>query len=39
MSSTFTPSRMRISTDRYQMMIAAGVLTDPRRNRSDSGLK
>jgi Uma2 family endonuclease len=25
--NTFTPSRMRISTDRYQMMIAAGVLT------------
>jgi Uma2 family endonuclease len=27
MSSTFTPTRMRISTDRFEMMIAAGVLT------------
>jgi Uma2 family endonuclease len=27
MSSAFTPTRTRISTDRYQMMIAAGVLT------------
>ncbi|MGC1520709.1 MAG: Uma2 family endonuclease [Steroidobacteraceae bacterium] len=27
MSSTFTPTRTRISTDRYVMMIAAGVLT------------
>jgi hypothetical protein len=27
MSSAFTPTRMRISTDRYEMMIATGVLT------------
>jgi Uma2 family endonuclease len=27
MSSTFTPTRTRISTDRYEMMIATGVLT------------
>ena len=27
MSSVFTPTRMRISTDRYHKMIAAGVLT------------
>lgn len=27
MSSAFTPTRTRISTDRYQMMIATGVLT------------
>ena len=27
MSSAFTPTRTRISTNRYQMMVAAGVLT------------
>jgi Uma2 family endonuclease len=27
MSSAFTPTRTRISTDRYEMMIATGVLT------------
>jgi|HubBroStandDraft_1064217.scaffolds.fasta_scaffold113108_2 Uma2 family endonuclease len=27
MNAEFTPTRMRISTDRYQMMVAAGVLT------------
>jgi len=27
MSSAFTPTRTRISTDRYQMMVATGVLT------------
>jgi Uma2 family endonuclease len=27
MSSAFTPSRARISTNRYQMMVATGVLT------------
>jgi Uma2 family endonuclease len=27
MSSAFTPARMRITTNRYQMMVAAGVLT------------
>ena len=27
MSSVFTPTRMRISTNRYQMMVATGVLT------------
>ena len=27
MSAAFIPTRMRISTDRYQMMVAAGVLT------------
>jgi len=27
MSSTFTPTRTRISTNRYQMMVATGVLT------------
>ncbi len=27
MSSAFTPTRMRITTNRYQMMVAAGVLT------------
>jgi hypothetical protein len=27
MSAEFTPTRIRISTNRYQMMVAAGVLT------------
>jgi Uma2 family endonuclease len=27
MSATFTPTRTRITTDRYQMMVATGVLT------------
>ena len=27
MSSAFTPTRTRITTNRYQMMVAAGVLT------------
>jgi hypothetical protein len=27
MSSAFTPSRTRISTDRYQTMVVTGVLT------------
>jgi len=27
MSTTFTPTRTRITTDRYQMMVATGVLT------------
>jgi hypothetical protein len=27
MNAEFTPTRMRISTKRYQMMVAAGVLT------------
>ncbi|HTX25204.1 MAG TPA: Uma2 family endonuclease [Steroidobacteraceae bacterium] len=27
MSATFTPIRMRITTDRYQQMVAAGILT------------
>ena len=27
MSAAFTPTRMRITTNRYQMMVAAGVLT------------
>jgi Uma2 family endonuclease len=27
MSAAFTPTRMRITTDRYQKMVAAGVLT------------
>ena len=27
MSTTFTPTRTRISTNRYQMMVATGVLT------------
>jgi hypothetical protein len=27
MSTAFTPTRTRITTNRYQMMVAAGVLT------------
>jgi hypothetical protein len=27
MNAEFTPARTRISTDRYQKMVAAGVLT------------
>jgi hypothetical protein len=27
MSSAFTPTRTRITTNRYQMMVARGVLT------------
>lgn len=31
MSSVFTPTRMRITVDRYQKMVAAGVLTSSDR--------
>jgi len=31
MSSVFTPTRMRITVDRYQQMVAAGVLTSSDR--------
>jgi Uma2 family endonuclease len=31
MNAVFTPTRMRISTDRYQKMVAAGVLTKSDR--------
>jgi Uma2 family endonuclease len=31
MSTAFTPTRMRISVDRYQQMVAAGVLTPSDR--------